>query len=272
MIDLVLDYGTKVPKWYAGQCPLIDTQLDRLILAPGGEHLLIAVDYKTGEVIWESGNPGRKPWTMSYASITPMEFAGRRMYVYCGRGGIAGVAADDGSLLWHSARWRNSIAMSPSPVIIGDGRIFVCGGYKLGGMILQLKTDGEQFAVEIVSEFTQRQFGSEQQTPVLFDGHLYGVRKDDGKLVCLDRDGNELWNSREDKFGSAPYMIADGLIYAIDDHGLLTMAVATPDRYEPLARAQVIDQGHDAWGPMAMVAGRLIVRDMTRMVCLDVAK
>jgi len=270
--DLVLDYGATVPKWYAGQCPLIDTRLDRLILAPGGEHLLIAVDYRTGDVIWESGNPGSKPWEMSYASIAPMEFEGRRLYVYCGTGGVAGVAADDGSLLWHSTRFRNSVAMSPSPVVLDDGRIFLSSGYKVGSMMLQLNVEGDQWTPEILFELTQKQFGSEQQTPVLFDGHLYGVRKDDGKLICLDLDGKELWNSGEHKFGSAPYMIADGLIYVMDDDGMLTMAEATPKQYQPLARAQVIDDGHHAWGPMAMVAGRLIVRDMTRMVCLDVAR
>ena len=34
----------------------------------------------------------------------------------------------------------------------------------------------------------------------------------DQQLVCLDLQGKELWNSGRDKFGSAPYMIADGLI------------------------------------------------------------
>ncbi len=32
LIDMVLQYGTEEPRWYAGQCPLIDG--DRLILAP----------------------------------------------------------------------------------------------------------------------------------------------------------------------------------------------------------------------------------------------
>jgi outer membrane protein assembly factor BamB len=65
-------------------------------------------------------------------------------------------------------------------------------------------------------------------------------------------------------------MIADGLIYALNDKGLLTMAEASAAAYKPLARAQVIENGHDSWGPMALVAGRLIVRDMNRMVCLEV--
>ena len=34
-------------------------------------------------------------------------------------------------------------------------------------------------------------------------------------------------------------------------------------------QAQVLT-GHDSWGPMAMAGGRLILRDLTRMVCLDV--
>jgi outer membrane protein assembly factor BamB len=38
-----------------------------------------------------------------------------------------------------------------------------------------------------------------------------------------------------------------------------------------LGRATVLE-GHDAWGPMAMIAGRLLVRDLTRMACLDLGK
>jgi outer membrane protein assembly factor BamB len=55
LLDLVLDYGATLPQWYAGQCPLIDN--DRLILAPGGDALLMAVNYESGEVIWQSPNP-----------------------------------------------------------------------------------------------------------------------------------------------------------------------------------------------------------------------
>ena len=268
LLDLVRDYGAKVPQWYAGQCPLIDN--DRLILAPGGEALVMAVDYRSGEVIWKSPNPRR--WAMTHVSIVPMEFAGRRMYVYCGKGGVAGVAVDDGRILWDTTDWRISMATCPSPVPVGDGRIFCCGGYNSGAVMLQLKEQDGQLVAETLFRMTPKQFSSEQQTPVLLDDHLLGVRQKDGQLVCLDLQGNEVWNSGQDKFGAAPYMVADGLLYVMNDEGLLTMAEATSEGYRPLARAQVIEHGHDAWGPMALVAGRLIVRDMTRMVCLDVAE
>lgn len=66
---------------------------------------------------------------MTHASIVPMKLAGRRMYVYCGKGGVAGVAADDGTILWQTSEWKISIATCPSPVILPDGKVFLCGGY-----------------------------------------------------------------------------------------------------------------------------------------------
>ena len=103
---------------------------DRAILAPGGDALLVALDCATGQGgLEEPQSPG---WTMTHSSIMPMEFAGRKMYVYCGKGGVAGVSADDGSLLWDTTDWKISIATVPSPVILPEGKIFLSGGYNSG--------------------------------------------------------------------------------------------------------------------------------------------
>ena len=268
LIDLVIEHGATVPQWYAGQCPLIDGDL--LILAPGGEALVMAVDYKTGEVRWQSPNP--RSWKMTHVSIVPMEFAGRKMYVYCGKGGVAGVSAEDGSILWETTDWKIAIATCPTPVVLPEGKIFCSGGYNAGAAMLQLNEEGGKIAVETLFRLKARQFGSTQQTPVFFDGHLYGVRENDKQLVCLDLEGKEVWGSgRKEKFGSGPYLIADGMIFVLDDLGTLTLAEATPEGYKRLARAKILD-GHDAWGPMALVAGRLILRDFRTMACIDVAK
>ena len=100
----------------------------------------MALDCQTGQVVWKSPNP--RGWTMTHSSIMPMEFAGRRMYVYCGKGGVAGVSADDGSILWDTTDWKISIATVPSPVILPEGRIFLSGGYNSGAMMLQLEEQG----------------------------------------------------------------------------------------------------------------------------------
>ena len=271
LIDLVGEHGTTVPRWYAGQCPLLDQ--DRLIIAPCGKAMLMAVDYKTGKVIWQSPNP--RDWDMTHVSIVPMEFEGKRSYVYCGSGGVAGISADDGSLLWDSTDWPEKFATSPSPVILPEGRIFLSSGYgnKVGALMLQLKKDGEGVTAEIAYKLSPKQFNSEQQTPILRQGHLFGARKRSrGQMVCLDLDGNEIWNSGSDRFGHGPYMFANDLLLALNDKGVLTLAEATKTGYKRLAQHDVLPDGHDAWGPMAIVGGRLIVRDMTRMVCLNLLK
>ena len=259
-----------MPQWYAGQCPFIDTKTDRLIVAPGGKALVMAVDYHTGKIVWQSPNP--RKWAMTHVSIVPMEFAGRRTYVYCGKGGVAGIAADNGELLWDTDAWQIAMATCPSPVVVGEGRIFFCGGYNAGSLMLQLKQEQGRIVPQTAFRLKPRQFSSEQQTPVLWQQHLYGVRQNDKQLVCMDLDGKELWNSGREKFGSGPYSIADGLIHALDDVGVLTVAEATPAGYRRTARVEVIENGSSSWGPMALVAGRLIVRDSTRMVCVDVAE
>lgn len=292
LIDLVLEHGATVPPWYTGQCPYIDEKTGRLIVAPGGTALLMALDCRTGQIIWQSPNP--RHWAMTHTSIVPMEFAGRRMYVYCGTGGVAGVAADTGDLLWDTDQWQIAMATCPSPVVVGEGRIFFCGGYNSGGLMLQLREESHRIVPEVVFRLAARQFGSEQQTPVLWQDRLYAVRQRDQKLVCLDLDGKVVWDSGRDKFGSGPYMVASarstgfsrnsdaispeggttsgGLLYVLDNAGLLTLAEATPAGYRRLAQAQVIEDASSSWGPMALVAGRLIVRDTSRMVCVDVAE
>jgi outer membrane protein assembly factor BamB len=113
-------------------------------------------------------------------------------------------------------------------------------------------------------------FGATQQTPILRDGRLYGVRAD-GKFVCLSMEGKVLWASTASQtFGLGSFVMGGDLIYAVTDNGLLRMLAVTPDKYEALGQAQVL-KGREAWGPMALVDGRLILRDLTRMICLDVA-
>ena len=81
-----------------------------------------------------------------------------------------------------------------------------------------------------------------------------------------------LWTSGAgERFGLGPSMIADGMIYAMNDSGRLTLAEAGPSGYRRLAQSQVLE-GHDSWGPLALAGGLLIARDLTRMVCLDVAE
>ncbi len=268
LFSMVERYGSEERQWYAGQCPLVDE--GRVILAPGApDALLVALDYQTGEEIWRTPNP--RGWRMTHSSIMPMEHAGQAMYVYCGTGGTVGVAAEDGRILWDETSWRENFATSPSPLVLPGGRILLSSGYgTIGAMLLQLTEEDGDWRVEAEAHLDRGDFNSEQQTPILYEGHIYGIRKHrGGQLVCLDLDGQEVWNSGADRFGHGPYMIADGLILALETNGELVAAEATSEGYRPVWRFTVFPDGYEAWGPMAMVSGHLVVRDIRQMACLD---
>jgi len=264
-LDLVGDFKAKVPRWYAGQCPLIDG--DKVIIATGGDALLIAVDISSGQVIWKSPNPWG--WAMTYSSVLPLEFHGNKMYVYCGSGGVAGVSVEDGRTLWGTESWQILIAMVPTPVDLGEGRIFLSGGYNAGSLFLQLRGEDDKLVAEPGRKLEADVFGSTQQTPIFYQGHVYGVRPD-GELVCLDPSGKVVWTSgTQNRFGLASFLIADGMIFVLNEAGVLALVRATPERFDRLSQAQVLS-GQQPWGPMALAGGRLIARDLTRMVCIDV--
>lgn len=269
LIDLVRNHGATVPRWYAGQCPLVDQ--GRVILAPAGNALLMAVDLQTGDVTWQSPNP--RGWQMTHSSIMPTEYGGQPSYVYCGSGGVVAVAADDGRILWDSTEWPTTFATCPSPLVLPNNQVFLCSGYgrTVGSLLLQVHDSDSGLYAKRAKALAPQQFNAEHHTPILYDGHIYGVRKrGGGHLVCLDLQGREVWNSGDDRFGHGPYLIADGRIFIMDDRGQLTMAEATPSGYQRHGRFTVFADGHDAWGPMALASGRLIVREMTRMACLDI--
>ena len=263
-IDLVGRYGTRIPPWYAAQCPLIDGE--HAILAPAGTSLLVAIALSTGEVVWETPNPNN--WTMTHTSVMPVQLGVRRTYVYTASGGVVGVSADDGSVLWEYADWQVSTANVPSPVFLAPGTLLLTGGYDAGSLILRL-TEGEAGIEPVaVRRLATRRFGAHQHTPVAYQGHLYGIG-DDGQLTCLDRNGAIVWKSgRRHTFGKAAYIVVDGNVLAFDDDGMLHAVRATPERFEMLGKTRVLD-GPDAWGPMACAAGRLIVRDLTELKCLQ---
>ncbi|HRU05294.1 MAG TPA: PQQ-like beta-propeller repeat protein [Candidatus Brocadiia bacterium] len=266
--DLVEEFGAQVPPWYAGQCPLVDKE--RVILAPGGNPLLIALEGSTGESLWQTPNPGG--WAMTHCSVTAVEWEGVRQFVYSATKGAVGVDAVSGRLLWKTTGWQVPVAAVASPVWLGAGRILFSGGYGVGSALFQLRAGAAGLEAVETLRMKPSVLGATQHTPIFYNGHIYAIIPS-GELVCLAPDGSRLWGSgAKARFELGPFLIADGMILALDGaKGALRMIEATPDAFRLVAEAKVLD-GHEAWAPMALADGRLIVRDLTRMVCLWVGR
>jgi outer membrane protein assembly factor BamB len=266
-ISLVRDFGATVPEWYTGQCPLVDR--GQVILAPGGrDALLLAVDPATGRPLWQTPNP--RGWKMTHSSVMPMNFSGRRLYVYCASRGVVGVDAADGKTVFETGDWKISIATVPSPLPLPDGRIFLTGGYNAGSLMLQLAAENGKLNPRILFRLAPEVFGATQHTPIFKDGYLYGVRAD-GRFVCLGLDGKVVWTSGPaETFGLGSFLLAADVIFALNDNGRLSLIEATPARFNLLGQRPIL-QGRESWAPLALAGDRLLARDLTRLVCLDVS-
>ncbi len=278
-IDVEKEYQSEVPLWYTGQCPLIDGT--EAVIATGGKALMIGVDLATGRKTWETPNPGN--WKMSHSSVMPYVFEGEKMYVYSAVGGMAGIAASGprkGEILWETSDWNKSV-VAPSPVCMPDGRIFITAGYGAGSMMLRLTRDNDRFTVTTLDHYKPSEgLASEQQTPLLWNGHLFAVLPKDGgalrnQMVCVNPSDPRkmVWSSGSDKrFGLGPYFMADQKIFLLHENGTLYILKPSLEGYSELDKATVIPEGYDAWAPLASADGYFVLRDSKTLVCINMRK
>jgi outer membrane protein assembly factor BamB len=272
--NLVQEYKATIPGWYAGQNPLLDG--DRVVVATGGDALVVAFDQATGKEIFRGENPGRD--LMSHSSLMPATIAGVKQYLYLTMKSVVGVSAADGRVLW-SAPFTTRIAAVPSPVSVGDGKVFVTSGYEAGSAMFQVDRGAGGWSARKLYELTSAQFNSEVHTPVLFEGRLFAVgSKTRGRFTCLSLDGTVAWQSPVSAdppggtrtFELGGFLLADKMLFAIDGKtGALRLLEAGVREYKELASAQVLT-GPDVWGPPALSNGKLLIRDNDQMVCLQV--
>ena len=267
-LDMQKDFGAEIPKWHAGQCPLVDG--DIVILAPAGEEVLLAgFDCHSGEMKWSTSNTLN--YKMSHSSVMPMTLCGKKTYVYIGVGGVCGVSAekkDQGAFLWEISGWAPTTA-APSPVQITDNQIFVCAGYGTGGALLHINRQGERWTASIIDQYKPNAgLSCEQQTPIFYRNMLISVQPKDGggnrmKLVCYLPSNlrNPVWTSAADeRFGYGPFVVINNHLFALNENGELYVYEVLQQSMKLVKRQRIMD-GVDAWGPLAYADGILIVRD-----------
>jgi len=207
---------------------------------------------------------------MTHASVMPATLGGVRQYLYGTLQGPLGVSAADGKLLWEFPRKFN-VAVAPSPIAVDGERVFMTASYDAGSVMIRVRRNGGAFKTECLFDFKNNEFNSEVHTPIVHQGHLYAVgKKQRGLFTCLDFEGKEVWSSEgKASFGLGSFMLADGMFLVMDGNtGKLHLIEAGTTAYNEIASAQVL-AGQEVWAPMALSDGKLVLRDLTKMICLD---
>jgi outer membrane protein assembly factor BamB len=272
--NLVQDYKATIPGWYAGQNPLLDGT--RVVLGTGGSALVVAFDQATGKEVWRSPNPAND--VMSHSSVMAATIAGVKQYLYMTPNKVVGLDAATGQILW-TIPFATRMAAVPSPLSIGDGRVFVTSGYEAGSLMIRVDKGAGGWTATKQYTLTSAQFNSEVHTPILYKDHLFAVgSKTKGRFMCVGLDGKPVWQSPVASgnpagtrtFELGGFLLADGMFFIVDGmSGMLRLVEANTTGYKELASAQVMS-GEEVWGPPALSDRRLVVRDMKELVCLQV--
>jgi len=271
--------GSQLPRWGITQNPLVYGNL--LIVAPQtSQASVVAYDKLTGELKWKSaGLSGR----VGYVSPSIVRIGGEDHLVMImagmgfGRnasgGGVSGIDPLSGKVLWTYGNWQCGIPV-PHAVDAGEGRVLITGGYRAGAAMIkvQKKEDG---SYEVTELFKNPDFGAHTQPPVLFKDHFYAQytinERSDG-LVCMTMDGQIKWKTGEDPlFNKGGIIVADGLLLSTDGNTKVYLIDPDPSAFKPLASAELLEPGEN-WAPIALVDGKLLIRDQKNLKCLAVAQ
>jgi outer membrane protein assembly factor BamB len=246
------ELNKKAPEWgFASSAVIVGDKVIYNVSDRG-----VALNKTTGQEIWAGEN---KPSGYSTAVV---ETQGNQTVAYLFDGdNLRCVNADTGNILWLYP-WKTEWGVNASdPIVIGQ-EIFITSGYNHGCSLL--KVEGGQ----PVKVWENKNMRSQLSGPVVLDGYIYGI--DDNQLVCLDwKTGERKWV--EKSVGKGSLMAADGKLIVLGEKGKLMIAGATPEKFEMISSAQILDG--KCWTMPVLANGKVYARNAKgTLVCVDVAQ
>ncbi|MCY2930112.1 MAG: PQQ-binding-like beta-propeller repeat protein [Planctomycetota bacterium] len=267
--NILKEYGGAMPNWGVSQSPVL-YGASVIVGALGSKAGLVAFNKADGKEAW-AGEPMGK---MEYVSPILTTIAGVDQVLVVGGGGktVAGVSPTDGKTLWTYTGWGCKIPIAP-PACLGEGRVLLTGGYGAGSAMLQV-SKGQAGGFTVTESFRTKACGAQIHRPLFYKDHLYvngnDNRQSDG-LLCMDLTGKVLWKTGRDPFFERGGMLlADGLIFMVDSsQRSLYLIEPDPAGFKVLSSVKILDT-EEAWSPLALSEGKLLIRDKASLKCLDV--
>ena len=256
------------PAEYGVSCSPIVVE-DRVVVHTGSDAAAIAAfEASSGKVVWKSGE-GKS----GYSSPVLMTVARKEQLVTFTAAGATGLDPASGKSLWEFPFPTEYDCNIAGPVQIGPDSLLISAGENHGSVILEISVDGENFkaAETWSSPGRTSQLRSEWQTPVIHDGHLYGL--DNGgsagpitNLVCIRlSDRKTIW--QKTRFGKSNLILADGKLFLTTMNGEVVIVEASPSSFNEMSRATIMETTRQA---PALANGHLFVRDDREVICIDV--
>ena len=250
----------KSPTWKYSGSVLIEGNL--AVVSPGGENGgLLALDKENGNVVWKGGEGGA-----GYATPYPFTFEGGRYIAgFLAKKAIL-VDASTGRQAW-SMPWETKYDVNAATPIYQDSHLFLSSGYGHGCILLKLEAKRDRLTSTTVWE--SKAIANKFHTCILHKGKLFGA--DERKLKCVDfLTGEESWSLDEvegDRTRHGTLLLCQGHFIYLSEKGQLSVAEASPTGFNAVGSTRVLSGR--CWTVPTLHNGRLYVRNLEKLVCLD---
>lgn len=255
--------GGKRPGWGYTESPLVDGE--KVVCTPGGaKGAVAAFDKKTGKLLWQSTEFTDNA---QYASLVSANLNGARQYIQLTQQSIAGIAANDGKLLW-KAPFPGRVAVVPTP-IYHDNHVYVTAGYGVGCKMIKIGPDNKVSTV-----YENKVIKNHHGGVILVGDHVYGHA--DPGWVCQEfTTGKEVWNYRD--FGKGAIACADNMFYCLEERsGTIALIDVSPKGWQEHGRFKLSPQSKNrtpsgaVWTHPVISNGKLYLRDQEYVYCYDI--
>ena len=258
------DFGGKPGAWVYSESPLVDGDL--VVVTPGGsKSTVVALNRSDGKLAWKYASSD----IAAYASPLKIDVGGVKQYVVFLKGGVVGLAAEDGKFLWRFDKPANKQGINIPTPVFHSGELFADSGYSAGGGVVKLTAD--KGSVTAKEAWFNKKIASKIGGFVCVGDHLYGTSESRGTFYCLEfSSGKVMWEDQG--VGSEASLCAvGGMLYVRGHNGTVALVEANPASYKEHGRFKQTDRGNKPAWPYPVVAnGCLYLRDQAVLLCYDV--
>lgn len=264
-VNVLEKFGGTNIQWGITENLLIDG--DWLICTPGGEkHNIIALNKKTGELIWTSSAFGEQS---AYCSPLLFTHNNKKLIATMTATSVVCVDAENGAFLWRAKQFQTNKIHANTPVY--EKGILYCSSTSSrernsGLLALQLSADGKAADSLWRNENYQNLMGG----IILLDGTIYGSAYRSSKWFSIDtKSGKEKIISEE--LGNGVILYADGLFYCYSEKGEVALVDMTPDSFTIKGKFEVPLGTDQHWAHPLIYNKRLYLRHGNALMVYDIA-
>jgi outer membrane protein assembly factor BamB len=200
---------------------------------------LIAMDKRSGEIIWVS-SPGGRPYDTAYAAMSTATINGMRLLITgLGDGGAYALKPQTGEKVWGKVIAKRGL--NTGVVVNGNTVIISHGDENLDsteeGMIAAI--DGSQKGEIKEYKWAVRGFLGGFSSPIIDGDRVYQI-ENGSKMIAFDVvTGKQLWKQQLGTVQKAPPVLADGKLYVGTESGKFFILKPHSDRAEVVSEVDM---------------------------------